>query len=593
MAIKWARFKDYCAEYSEAFEQIRFTSAVSDNFYYWMTPLSRVDTVDCKDETCCWGPWQVVEQGDDRVHVVAAFESTIWQKKEMHCVFTAEGAELYVVVEGKGCLDRLFFGMGLAAGAVIGSTPGYDRYIPGCPNFLGRPDCFVTDFFSIHVANETTHWGMALNGGPLMYGFLKDGVEQCLAAGLVVKPGENQFSGFDFNYKPDETLTEGDHIINTQSFSVAYDGHLKVDGRWETPHLCLRFCDSFDAALEDHCGLLEERGAISSERTETHDWWRRPIFCGWHEQVALGHRKEELDGLSFADMEGNSVNTEECTQENYERFVRVLREQRLGVGTLIVDAKWQQDWAGFVEDKKKWPDMRAFVDACHDVGIKVVLWLQAWGTEGLDAEECIVCDGELIAKDPTTEAYQRRLREGMAYMLGSGPGCLDVDGFKIDYTNRVPVGRDIKTAGGLYGFELQHAYLKLVRESAKAVKADALISVFVANPYYRDVCDMIRLGDYYSAYGRPLDTMWQRARIARVAMAGKLIDTDGSPHFSLAEDAMAELREQAKLGVPTIYQVEWLYQHRGFNRSVCRRLTDGDYELVRDVLDGYLAEESL
>lgn len=176
----------------------------------------------------------------------------------------------------------------------------------------------------------------------------------------------------------------------------------------------------------------------------------------------------------------------------------IIEQQRLPIGTIIIDAKWQKTFGGFEVDKEKWPDMRGFINACHKKGIHVILWIKAWDPQGLDDDECIIRKGESVSPDPTSDKYRKRLRKGLHYMLSPQSGCLNADGLKIDGTNCMPVGQDIITRGNVYGYELQYEYLRFVYENAKQAKSDALISLYTANPYFRDVCDMIRLGDLYS-----------------------------------------------------------------------------------------------
>ena len=174
-------------------------------------------------------------------------------------------------------------------------------------------------------------------------------------------------------------------------------------------------------------------------------------------------------------------------------------------------------------------------------------------------------------------------------MLSPDKGCLNADGVKIDGSGEVPIGYGVKTRGKLYGYELQHYYIGLYYKFAKMAKPDAIVSVYIANPAFRDVCDMVRTGDLYSVYGRPLDTQLERAAVIRLAMKGKLIDTDGNFHFSLAEDLTEELPEQVKLGIPTIYNAEKVERHRAFTPIVIQKMTQKDYQIIRRILNKYLA----
>lgn len=581
---------DYIAEYCELFHQFRINSANVDNFYYWLTPLSRCDTVDNSDTTLAMPQIRILEESQDHCHLTAQIESSIWDEKQAHFIFTPDGMEHYVTIKGKGRLERQYFFLGLLNGICLGSVGGFDYFVPGCPTFIGKDRFFTNEYFSVNVTNETTYWGLALNSGPLFYSFHKKKTESCFWAGIIAGKGQNVFESFDFNHKPAEVLATHDNIINTQSFSLAYSGHLFVDGQWESPHIFLGHSPDRNTALKSYCQLLEERDAIAKPvpAPAAQSWWRKPIFCGWHEQVAQNYKQIQDTQASMLELETGAAITDMCTQDNYQRWLDILLDQKIPIGTVIIDSKWQKYFATFEVDENKWPDMRGFIDSCHEKNIHVILWQNAWGTEGLGEDECILRSGKSIAADPTSPTYLKRLRSGIEYMLSTDSACLNADGFKIDYTNRIPVGAGFKTKADIYGFELQYTYLKAVYDTTKKVKPDCLISLFTANPYYRDVCDMIRLGDLYSVYGRPVDTLRQRAEIVAIAMPSKPIDTDGNFEFSIATDFIQELCEQVKIGVPTIYNAEYVYQHRSFVEPACTKLTDSDYDRIRRIMTGYI-----
>ncbi len=582
-----ADFDSYTVVYSTNFNQLRLYSKSSENFYYWLTPLSRIDNAEQPDKTLALGQLEVISNTSEKTIVRFIHQSNIWQNKCSYYIFTAAGIEHYMEITGKGTIDRLHFGLGLFDNRIVGSTPGFDGFIPGCPNFLGKKRFFITEYFSINVTNETSHWGLALNSGPLFYCFYKENVPNVIWSGIIAPPGTNIFSSFDYNCKHSDISTEPDNILNTQSWSLAYNNHLTVDGSWESPHLFIGFANDFDESLNEYCSMLTNKGAVNGNSTPKADWWMKPIFCGWHEQVAIAKQNSVLSKMSQEELETSVESVDQCTQKNYEHFVNIIKEKNIPIGTIIIDAKWQQKDACFVENNIKWPNMRRFIDSCHADGLKVVLWLQAWGLEGLSLDECILENGQPICMDPTSPKYQERLERGMQYTLSSDLNCLNADGFKIDYTNRIPIGPHIKTYDDIYGFELQHYYLEFLYKNAKQIKSDAMVSLFIANPYFRDVCDIIRLGDYYSAYGRPVDTMLQRAQVARIAMCDKPIDTDGTFTFSMENNFFKEFYIQADIGIPTLYQVENVFQHRAFNQFYLSKFDDKHYDAINKILNNY------
>jgi hypothetical protein len=158
-------------------------------------------------------------------------------------------------------------------------------------------------------------------------------------------------------------------------------------------------------------------------------------------------------------------------------------------------------------------------------GRHVLLWLKAWDPEGVPAEECITnAAGLPVAVDPTHPAYEQRLREAVRVMLTD----YDADGFKIDFTARVPSGPGFRLHGDAWGVELMRAYLAIVHGEAKRAKPDALIMTHTPHLYLADVVDMIRLNDVNT--GTDVNrAMTHRARVASIACPGVIIDTDNWP----------------------------------------------------------------
>ena len=117
-------------------------------------------------------------------------------------------------------------------------------------------------------------------------------------------------------------------------------------------------------------------------------------------------------------------------------------------------------------------------------------------------------------------------------------------------------------------------------DAAKSAKADALVSIYAANPYFADCCDMVRVGDLYTFRGDPRHTLNWRAQVIKAALPHALIDTDGCFRFSMRDDLEELLEHQGALGVPTLYQAEHLVQMRAFCPNRTRKLTTRDYEAI-------------
>jgi hypothetical protein len=105
----------------------------------------------------------------------------------------------------------------------------------------------------------------------------------------------------------------------------------------------------------------------------------------------------------------------------------------------------------------------------------------------------------------------------------------------------------------VFGIEAVRSCMRLLYETAKEVKSDALVIGQSPNPYLADVQDMLRLGDVYAVHADSvLDEMTFRAAVVRQVDPTWPIDTDGWPMPSLT--ALREyISAQPSLGVPSLY----------------------------------------
>jgi hypothetical protein len=213
----------------------------------------------------------------------------------------------------------------------------------------------------------------------------------------------------------------------------------------------------------------------------------------------------------------------------------------------------------------------------------VLLWLKAWDREGVPDDECIHnAAGLPLAVDPTNEAFEHRVRHSIRRMLAS----YGADGFKVDFTHRIPVGPSLRASGEARGLELLRRYLQIVYEEAKSVKRDALIMTHTPHPYLVDVLDMVRLNDMLDltrlddpAAGCDIErTVMLRALVAQIACPHALIDTDNWPVRN-KEIWRRYVRLQASIGVPSLY----FATHIDLTQEP---LDDADYALIRETWNG-------
>jgi hypothetical protein len=376
-----------------------------------------------------------------------------------------------------------------------------------------------------------------------------------VAIGVAADPGANNFLSFEY------TASE------LFGFRLAYDGRTRVEGTWRSPKLVFVIADNEYEAVARYVAWLRERGYVAVPRREVPSWWRRPIICGWGEQCHLARLSSNRPSVY-------------ATQTVYERIVQIAREQRIPFGTLIIDDKWQAFYGLNRPDAGKWPDLRGFIDRMAAEDVRVVLWYNSWGAEGVPPDECITKNGEAVCVDPTNPAYERRLREQVRFMLSPDEGCLNAFGFKIDFTANAPTGSGLRVhQDGVWGVELLKRLFSIIYSAAKEAKGDALIITQTANPYFGDVTDMLRLNDICSDFRSVVPTMEHRANVARAACPEWLIDCDNYPLSHLP--AWREYVErQPALGVPSLYYLTSLHAEG-------TEFGDADYDLLRRVYGEY------
>jgi hypothetical protein len=123
------------------------------------------------------------------------------------------------------------------------------------------------------------------------------------------------------------------------------------------------------------------------------------------------------------------------------------------------------------------------------------------------------------------------LRDVMHELVG--PGGLDADGLKIDFTARTPSGHALVRSGDGWGIALLHQLLSVVYAEVKQSKPDALVITQTPHPSFADVTDMVRLNDMLRLddpgplpVSAVVPQMRYRALVAKAALPDVLIDTD-------------------------------------------------------------------
>jgi hypothetical protein len=512
--------------------------------------LATVDRADRRDETHGVGAASVVEHTPERVVLEVAQVTSAWTGKTTVVTCTPDTVELHVEVAGSGVIGE----MALLGGRALlgtGAAGTFRSQLTACSVFAPTPTQPVA---VVRPAASPVTLGVVGDAEPGRTNAIFSPPPLLVALGTDEPVGATAVPGGEWlaiGLREDvERLTftqlryepvDGGFLVR-----LDYEGHTRVAGSWSSPRLVLAPASSAYDAVADHRAHLAAHGLVRGPSRPQQDWWRRAIFCGWGAQCA---EAAAAGGSPMA----------LARQDRYDRWLAVLGEHGPRPGTIVVDDKWQTDYALPDVDTEKWPDLRGWIADRHAEGQKVLLWWRAWAPDGLPVGECVLDGaGRPVACDPTNPAYRQRLRGAMAALLG--PEGLDADGLKVDFTQRAPSGSSLVAHGESWGIAMLHELLTEIYGSAKAAKPDALVITHTPHPSFGDVCDMVRLNDVLDSdtSGRPVaavDQLRFRHAVVSRAMPDHLVDTDQWPMQTRA-DWLGYAQAQAGLGVPSLYYVD-------------------------------------
>lgn len=554
--------------------------------------LSSIHPLHGRDDTIATSAWEVREEGEQVICTLRAASST-WAGKtyRFRCMPRRFAYEL--AVEGRGWLTEVnYFGGYSSARVRWGSGFFYSgqRFSQGFtpePNSAeaacfsasgtatidllgvpvpGRGDWFFTPpplCFAFELPPSPLSLAGRGGGGESRAALRPDPLptrerESWLALGVEAAAGGHRYTRYTYHGQQ-----------GAFHLTLDFEGYTEVDGEYALPAIGFEFAGSEWEALAAHILTPlppppEDTLFVFRRGGRGVEWWLQPIFCGWGAQCNIA-RVRGGRGPEYA------------RQELYEGFLATLAAHGIAPGTVVIDDKWQATYGDNDADTVKWPDLPAFVQEQHRQGRRVLLWLKAWDPEGVPPEECIRnAAGLPVAVDPTNPAFERRFRAAIRRMLSAeGYGA---DGFKLDFTARIPSGPGMVKCGDAWGLELMRCYLGILYDEAKRVKQDALIITHTPHSYLADVVDMIRLNDINTG-SDVLAAMRRRAQVARLACPHALIDTDNWPMPDKAT-WRAYTRIQPELGVPALYYVTHI-------DATGETLEEADYALIREVWAEY------
>ena len=546
----------YCLTFLEDRPFVTLDSPRGERLAELFIPSS-IHSLQGRDDTTRIGKWEMAQQPGVTTFVLRA-ESSLWKAKTYRFRCSPQRFTYDVEVEGDGQLAEVnYFGGYYSAQPRWGSGFFWSgqHFLSG---FNPEPNADEMAYFPAEANTHIDLMGVPLPGRkdwfftPAPFCFVMQAPQGWLSLGVETEPGQNRFTEYGYHGR-----LEAFHL------SFAYDGQTTVKGSYRLPAIGFDFAEDEYTALEKHVEASSALQPLSVQVSQPDrkqvEWWQTPIFCGWGSQFHL------------ASSQGGRA-PDYSRQAIYEGFLRALDAADLNPGIIVLDDKWQSTYGENCADESKWPDLSVFIAGQHALGRKVLLWLKAWDTEGLPVQECITnAAGLPIACDPSNPAYERRLRASVWRMIS--PRGYDADGFKIDFTARIPAGPGLKLFGDTWGLELMHHYLFILHSEAKRIKPEALIMSHTPHPYLQDVVDMIRLNDL-NPRKEINPAMIRRARVASIACPHAVIDTD---NWQMPNKAAwrAYTSLQPELGIPSLYYATHI-------DATGETLDSEDYRLIRE-----------
>ncbi len=531
---------------------------------------------------------QIMEASPKKMVIKA--KSSLWDEKVITVLFQEDVLKCYASVRTKNrsfSIDTIDY----FKNDKEYSRGNYDlTYVP-------RFDWHASQVFVAADEEDSLSCQQWLSPPPFCYGLKKDG--EYLYCGVGARQGEYNFISYDYKGS-----------IKGAYFQLDYEGHTLVEDTFTTPHLILGpGQDSANGSIESYIHYLRKANYLP-EITEKFipSWWREPIFCGWGE-MRYDYRKDH-DGQE----NGTFINvTRYATEATFRHYMDVMDEKQVNPGTIIIDMGWAENPALGAPSKRRWINMRKFIDEQHDLGRKVLLWYTPVVTKGLPVEACMTLKGKPLAPDPTNPLYQEILKEEIRLMLSSDADGLNADGFKIDFTQNTPSekgrfrnyltsfwgliqdddgsenpyvypslseGREkIQTYGKEWGVEILRKYIELIYTNMKTVKKDSVLITHTANPYFADIVDILRLNDLDGECDNVLDIMQNRFEISKMCNKYWLIDTDNDLMYD--KDKWRDYIElQPKLGIPDTYYITAI-------ATSMETFEDEDYDLLKRVWSQY------
>ncbi len=289
------------------------------------------------------------------------------------------------------------------------------------------------------------------------------------------------------------------------------------------------------STLADYRQALVALGAAPATLPARPAWWQEPIVDTWGAQMAAGAER----------------GSPRYTAAWVRRLV-ALWQARYGLRrfTLVIDSRWQATIGSPEPDPIRFGGvrgMRRLIDQLHRQGIRVLLWWPLWDDHGTAvpdgrAQVLRMWRGRVV--DPTAPGFPAAMARTLRVLLGTGPGCLDADGLKLDWQYDIPPRAENPALG--WGAAALYRYLEVIADEARAIRPDALIDSSAAAPQFQPLIGAVRLYDAWN------EQEWDR-RAAVVATADPGVLIDGDDWRAGPADAVQHAVSSAVYGAPAFY----------------------------------------
>jgi hypothetical protein len=281
------------------------------------------------------------------------------------------------------------------------------------------------------------------------------------------------------------------------------------------PPLVFTFNESEWEGVADYRHYLEATHYLESEPDVRNKpaWWSQPILSTRGEQLALKMNPKDANFNS----------------EWLKTYISKQTANYKGTTfTIIIENQWQE---AFGEGKpgKRFADLKALIQWCHQQGHKVVLYWRCWTADANTlAQKMEIVDGDLV--DPSHPAFENYVKQCCGMMLSNADTALNADGLKFADAFRVRLVENANyhdSTKGMGVAELHH-YLSTFYRQAKAIKPEAFILGSAANPLFQDVQDAVGINEDWDDKLR----REKRALIIANALPGTLIISDAAEMFT-------------------------------------------------------------